>query len=885
MMKKGIYAILAALAVFALVMTGCPGNGPSDPPPPPPPTTVTITFDANGGPGTPPAPDATVPIGGSLTSLPAMASDIQGGNIWIFDGWYSDAAGTTAVDVTTTFSVDTTIYAKWDSSQSAPTTGKVAVIFNFVWPIAGTPDAIIAEVTKSTAIGGDLHTVTALQKPAGYEFKQWNTKSDGTGTEVTAFTDVGDPNPPLFDVYAIWLPLHQVSFNRNGGTGTAPAVIEGVEGEVITLPTLGSMVAPDRREFLGWSTKQKAAYSEVLTSYTVGNSDVILYAVWGKLAWPGTDATNTTIAEEISLANGWFAIYEFDLAGTQWSTLTGIQADYKLADASTEVRARVFGNFVASELTNAKLGTYTPEGGGEPVNVAVVGSWPHGDTGSWILDNTWPGNAAASTIFNEKNGASPVPADDTWFTVTYPKPGSNPHAQWSNGGSASTGDYWRYKDGRKPADTYSGKVYLGLGLSFGGGNIVTSQIKNVKLTTAGTTIPGKPVFFDKGGVKYRAYNGQFDDQDETTKLFSNTQGGKPDWDLVSGGNSVTVINFTEPATITVTYDANVTSGAELDDEDLVPEALSLRPGDRIVNATQLPALTATVTGGTGISLFQGWFTAATGGTKIIPDYQFDTTATIYGQWKDVADPIYITYNGGGATGSIAQLATEKNIPLTAAQLGKSGLTAPAGKASFGGWYTVDTTAGGFNPEDFTKIVTTSSSFTTDTTIYAYWYAAGDTTVDGITVEAKGGARIDKDGYVIFAKGAENAWLNANANDTLLTFKFPDPMPAGTTLKITYTLKPLIEPTVTGEQVKDAGFVWKKPYDSWTDAPIVGSSESYTQYSAFSETPNSELTKALADFESASGTPGVSIQINGGNDGNKIRAGYVYGIKITAIAFE
>jgi hypothetical protein len=47
MMKKGIYAILAALAVFALVMTGCPS--PADPPPPPPPVTKPDLAPLEGG--------------------------------------------------------------------------------------------------------------------------------------------------------------------------------------------------------------------------------------------------------------------------------------------------------------------------------------------------------------------------------------------------------------------------------------------------------------------------------------------------------------------------------------------------------------------------------------------------------------------------------------------------------------------------------------------------------------------------------------------------------------------------------------------------------------------------------------------------------------------
>jgi hypothetical protein len=890
-MKKGFYAILAALAVFALVLTGCPdtgGGGGGGTTPPPDTGKVTISFNANGGPTAAPA-GVEINKGDSLTAaqLAPLAPGVQGGNIWIFDGWYKETAFTNAVDINTTFNDDATLYAKWDNTRAAPTAGKVAVIYNFAWPIAGTPDAEIEEVDEgATATIGTLYTVTALQKPLGYEFKEWNTNpAGGSATKVTPTTVVGTPNPPLFAVYAIWEPLYTVTFNRNGGGGSAPAVMEGIEGATITLPLIGSMTAPDRRNFLGWSTKQKAADAEALTSYTIGTTDVILYAVWGKLAWPGADNTNTVIAEEISLANGWFAIYEFDLAGTTWSALEGISVTYKIADADTSVRARVFGNFVQSDIDNAKLGVYTPEAGGEPVNVAVVSSWPSGDTGGYILDNTWPGNTAASTIFG--NSASPTPANDTPFTVTYPKPGSNGHAQWGNGGNASTGDYYRYKEGRRPVPGFNGKVYLGLGLSFGGGDIVTSQISDVKLTTASTPIPGKPLFFSFGGKYYRAYSGQLDDQDADTKLFSNTQGGKPDWDLVSGGDNVAVIAFTEPAPITVTYDANVTAGAVLDDEDLVPEPLELRPGDRMAaSATTLPELTATVTGGgTGISLFQGWFTQATGGVKIIDRYQFDATTTIYGQWKDVADPITITYNAGGGTSTKAALLTEKNIPLTAGQLDKSGLTAPEGKASFGGWYKVDTTAATFDPDNFTNIVTTSTEFTANATIYAYWYAAGSTTVNGITVEALGGARIDKDGYVIFAGGSYNAWLNANANDTLLSFKFPEPKPSGT-MKITYAFKSLLEPTLTQTELDEGwtvspAFIWKKDYNNWNDAT--------NQYGSVSKTATTtapgEWSKAVADFDTAA--TGASMQFSqyADNSNKEKRAGYVYGVKIISITFE
>jgi len=106
-----------AVAVSAMMFVGCGGDdGGDDREEPPPATTYTVTFNANGASGTPPA-KLTANAGSSVT-IPAQGSLTKSG--YDFDGWNTNNSGTGTnytVGSSYTPTANVTLYAKWVSSD------------------------------------------------------------------------------------------------------------------------------------------------------------------------------------------------------------------------------------------------------------------------------------------------------------------------------------------------------------------------------------------------------------------------------------------------------------------------------------------------------------------------------------------------------------------------------------------------------------------------------------------------------------------------------------------------------------------------------------------------------------------------------------------------
>jgi uncharacterized repeat protein (TIGR02543 family) len=118
---------------------------------------------------------------------------------------------------------------------------------------------------------------------SGYTFGGWNTNASGTGTNYAAgssFTPSGN-----ITLYAKWnagqVGTYTVTFNANGGGGTAPSAQTVQTGSSITLPNRGSLYMASAT-FIGWNTEADGTG----TNYTAGSSftptgTITLYAEWG----------------------------------------------------------------------------------------------------------------------------------------------------------------------------------------------------------------------------------------------------------------------------------------------------------------------------------------------------------------------------------------------------------------------------------------------------------------------------------------------------------------------------------------------------------------------------------------------------------------------------
>jgi len=221
----------------------------------------TVTFDINGGDGTPPTAQTGIIPGSSIT-LPTVGNLARTGHT--FGGWNTNSGGTgtnynAGVSYTPTGSI--TLYARW-------TPNTYTVTFNSNNGSGTVPAQTALYDTDITLPDGDSLTRT------GYIFGGWNTSLDGTGDdydENSSYTVNGNTT-----LYAKWIQTYTVTFNINGGSGTAPSPRTAPRNSAITLP---SGLTRTGYTFGGWNTSSDGTGDNYGSSYT-GNADIMLYARW-----------------------------------------------------------------------------------------------------------------------------------------------------------------------------------------------------------------------------------------------------------------------------------------------------------------------------------------------------------------------------------------------------------------------------------------------------------------------------------------------------------------------------------------------------------------------------------------------------------------------------
>jgi uncharacterized repeat protein (TIGR02543 family) len=235
-------------------------------------TTYTVTFNANGGSSTPPSAQ-TVQAGSSLT-LPNEGGLSRSG--YTFGGWNTNASGmgsNYAAGSSYTVTGNITLYARWIAAG----TTNYMVIFNANGGGGTAPSAQTASSGSSITLPNE----GGLSR-SGYTFGGWNTNADGTGTNYSA----GASYAPIANItlYAKWdgvtVTTYTVSFNVNGGSGTAPDPQTVQAGSSITIPS-GNGLSMSGFIFDGWNIYT----SGTGTNYSAGSSytptaNITLYAKW-----------------------------------------------------------------------------------------------------------------------------------------------------------------------------------------------------------------------------------------------------------------------------------------------------------------------------------------------------------------------------------------------------------------------------------------------------------------------------------------------------------------------------------------------------------------------------------------------------------------------------
>ena len=112
----------------------------------------------------------------------------------------------------------------------------------------------------------------------GYTFIGWDKDSDGAADYVNgASYTMGSSDVTLFAVWTA-LPTHTINFNANGGSGSMSSQTVA-EGAAVNLTA--NAFTRDGYTFTGWDKDSDGAADYANgASYTMGSSDITLFAVW-----------------------------------------------------------------------------------------------------------------------------------------------------------------------------------------------------------------------------------------------------------------------------------------------------------------------------------------------------------------------------------------------------------------------------------------------------------------------------------------------------------------------------------------------------------------------------------------------------------------------------
>ena len=236
----------------------------------------TVTFNANGGSGTVPA--AQSQSSGASITLPSGSGLSRSG--YTFGGWNTNATGTGnnySGGSAYTVSGNVILYARW----IAVGTTTYTVTFNVNSGSGTAPAAMTASSGASITLPGG----SGLTR-SGYTFGGWNTDTSGAGTNYNAgssYTVTGNVT-----LYARWIVVgtttYTVTYNINGGSGTAPSTQTASSGSTITLSS-GSGLTRTGYTFGGWNTSAAGTGINYPAgfSYTV-SGNITLYAKWDAIA-------------------------------------------------------------------------------------------------------------------------------------------------------------------------------------------------------------------------------------------------------------------------------------------------------------------------------------------------------------------------------------------------------------------------------------------------------------------------------------------------------------------------------------------------------------------------------------------------------------------------
>ncbi|MBO4898151.1 MAG: InlB B-repeat-containing protein [Clostridia bacterium] len=180
---------------------------------------------------------------------------------YVFEKWTPNADGTGSQGTYLMTGTDLDLYAKWTKQAS------VTLCANY----GDEPD------TEALTMTGSFVSIPQpFDIPEGYEFKNWNTKADGTGKSYFGYYNSEDGDNTL---YAQWNKNVTITFHSNNGSGeTAQQTFSGYK-----YLDYNTFTAPEGYAFAGWAETPDAENKKYDDHYFINSNNLTtydLYAVW-----------------------------------------------------------------------------------------------------------------------------------------------------------------------------------------------------------------------------------------------------------------------------------------------------------------------------------------------------------------------------------------------------------------------------------------------------------------------------------------------------------------------------------------------------------------------------------------------------------------------------
>ncbi len=667
---------------------------------------VVVSFNVNGGSGT--IPKSTYTVGKTYGSLPAGPTPATGKS---FAGWYTAASGGTRIYTSSTVSASyTTLYAHY-------TTNSYTISFN--------SNGGSSVASKTVSYGSTYGSLTTPSR-SYYTFDGWYTAESG-GTRVYSSTTMNKAyNHTL---YAHWTrQTITVSFNNNGGYGSIPKQTYNLGGTYGSLPA--GPTPPTGKSFAGWYT---SGGTRIYTSSTVSSSYTTLYAHYTANSYTvsfNSDGGSSVSNKTVTYGNTYGTLTSPTKTGYNFSGW------FTAASGGTQVTAAMT---MATAANHTLYARWTPktftisfnsQGGSSVAQKAVTYNNSYG-----TLPNPTKTGYTFQGWFSAASGGSKITAS-TKVTITA---NQTLYAQWKGASITvkfdNNGGYGNVPSQTYVVDSTYGKLPAGstppTGYAFAGW--YTAKSGGIKITTSTKVSPSYMTLYAHYSPKNFtvSFNSQLGSSvKDQTVTYNSTYGTLPTptrtgynfdgwYTAAGGGTKVTASTKVTTAANHTLYAHWVAKNFTITFNSMGGSAVSSKTVK--YNSSYGTLTTPTRTGYD----FQGWYTAAAGGTKITASTKVTITAnqTLFAQWKGKS--ITVKFDNNGGYGNVPS--QTYTVDSTYGSL-PAGSTPPVGYA-FDGWYTAK--SGG------TKITTTTKVSPTYMILYAHYTPKSFT----VTFNSQGGSSV------------------------------------------------------------------------------------------------------------------------------------------------